>query len=190
MPSKTQILKEVKKNCMKGFPIPKSLETLWDCYLNEDSFLKQVGFSNIELVSELDNKLFKDYTASKCGDKALANAYTAMFDQIAFFGKENEGELLGLWLYGYNITPENAPMIYIDVDGKFSVFESIPDYLFWDVYYSGHEDNKQLLLDWFKQNKILFNKTIKQVEKDVKKIINPETIFNELIRVEKEKLKK
>jgi hypothetical protein len=108
-------LDRVSRNCLRGQPPPDDLRRLWQAS-DDQPWSDLVPFA---LIESLDNDFFTGYREKDGVPPEVAAAYRKMFENIAFVGKREDGELVGYWLGPQNRKPSDSPIVELDTEGQF-----------------------------------------------------------------------
>ena len=170
-PKLKKTLDDVSKNCLFGQPVPDELYELWKAKLigprNQIHFpLHNTGF---KLVSRYGKDFFLGYD----DDNATCRGYQQMFREVAFIGAEDDGGLVGFWIYKPGLAVEKAPVVMLDTEGTFNVVAAtLADY-----FVQAPWDNNHLKIKytrgWFSDRGIKTRATAKAIAKAVEKMPDP-----------------
>jgi len=112
-------LDRVSQNCLRGQPVPADLRRLWQAQIEGDPELLDV--TGLILVDALAPDFFEGYRAQDGVGPEGVDGYGRMFDQIAFIGQTEDGELLGYWLGEERRPVETSPVVELDTEGQFKL---------------------------------------------------------------------
>jgi hypothetical protein len=110
--------KLVSEKCLRGRPVPRSLQILWKAQEDNDPFLADALW--LTLLTAPD-EAEEGYTESFAGDDpdVLANvrAHRHVFERLGFFAKEDNGE--GLAFDFQSGDASEPPVIELDTEGQY-----------------------------------------------------------------------
>jgi hypothetical protein len=114
-----ETLKNISSDLLRGQPVPDDLKRLWQSKLEgHDLTYPNLGF---ELIEEITPDLFIGYRLEDGVPASSVRGYQRMFDQIALFGKLEDGDLFGYWLGDPPRTVAESPVVRLDTEGQFSL---------------------------------------------------------------------
>jgi hypothetical protein len=106
----------VSSVCLRGRPVPRSLELLWDA--DAETLAERFGITKLLTdLSVLDEGYGDERLKESEGEAAVVRAYRATFEEVGFFAELDGSELLGYWLEPGSAEP---PIVKLDTEGTFS----------------------------------------------------------------------
>jgi hypothetical protein len=114
-----QMMANISSNLLRNQPVPDDLQRLWQSKLEgHDLTYPNLG---LELIDQITPDLFIGYRLEDGVPEASVRGYQRMFDQIAFFGHHEDGDLFGYWLGDAPRSVAESPVIRLDTEGQFSL---------------------------------------------------------------------
>ncbi|MCP4501364.1 MAG: hypothetical protein GY822_15505 [Deltaproteobacteria bacterium] len=160
---------------LRNQPVPEALIAAWDDSDQEDKSVL-IPFGEVEFVSTLDDEFFAGYT--ECGgDKAMAAAFSHMFKQIAFFGREADGALLGYWLKEEGALVKDAPVVELSNEGSWYLTPNLQDHFILKAQMEGEESDVVTVKSFFK-TKGLATRSPDEIEAWADEQESPEETFD------------
>ncbi len=114
-----QTMERISSNFLRNQPVPDDLKRIWQSKLEgHDLTYPNLGF---ELIEEITPDLFIGYRLEDGVPASSVRGYQRMFDQIALFGKLEDGELFGYWLGTQRTLLGASPVLRLDTEGQFAI---------------------------------------------------------------------
>ncbi len=114
-----QTMEKISSNLLRHQPVPDDLKRLWQSKLEgHDLTCPNLGF---ELIDRITPELFIGYRLEDGVPASSVRGYQRMFDQIALFGKLEDGDLFGYWLGVPPRTVAESPVVRLDTEGQFAL---------------------------------------------------------------------
>jgi hypothetical protein len=112
----------------------------------------------------------------------LVAARAEIFRQLTFIAEDEESGYIALWQYHDDVSPDRAPVVYLDSEGSFSVTAtSLADH---GIQSFGPDGDTSELLDWLDANGIHASRNWREVMATVRFMPDPNERFEALLNGE------